>query len=173
MIATGAIFVSVTGLKTWDQVTLQYPAQVLLAMAAGMTIPMAAWMLLRGMGRRNTAEMAAAMKGAPGAPARQAVASAACAFLDPERLRRSTAKRRVAPTRRAAIALARRKLGMRYLMNVVGLDAGAAAVRGTHGRLPASPQDGPVLLCSSPQGARDRYEATEVKNLLLHLAGLS
>ena len=78
-----------------------------------------------------------------------------------------------AAKRRAAIALARRKLGMRYLMDVVGLDAGASAVRGTHGRLPASPQDGPVLLCSSPQAARGRYEATEVKNLLLHLAGLS
>lgn len=61
MIATGAIFLSVVGLKTWDQVTLQYPTQALLAMAAGMTIPMAAWMLYRGMGRRNTAEMATAM----------------------------------------------------------------------------------------------------------------
>jgi flagellar biosynthetic protein FliP len=61
MIATGAIFVSVTGLKTWDQVTIQYPTQVLLAMAAGMSIPMVAWMLHRGMGRRNAYEMAAAM----------------------------------------------------------------------------------------------------------------
>ena len=78
-----------------------------------------------------------------------------------------------AARRRAAAALARRKLGMRYLMNVVGLDAGAAAVRGTHGRLPGSPQDGPALLCSSPQAARDRYEATEVKDMLLHLAGLT
>jgi hypothetical protein len=61
MIATGAIFLSVVGLKTWDQVTLQYPTQALLAMAAGMTIPMVAWMLFRGMGRRNSYEMAAAM----------------------------------------------------------------------------------------------------------------
>lgn len=61
MIATGAIFVSVTGLKTWDEVTVQYPTQVLLAMAAGMSIPMVAWMLYRGMGRRNAYEMAAAM----------------------------------------------------------------------------------------------------------------
>ena len=61
MIATGAIFVSITGLKTWDEVTVQYPTQVLLAMAAGMTIPMVAWMLVRGMGRRNAYEMAAAM----------------------------------------------------------------------------------------------------------------
>ena len=75
--------------------------------------------------------------------------------------------------RRAAIALARKKLGMRYLMSVVGLDAGAAAIRGSHGRPPARPDDGPVLLCSSPQGSRARYEATEVKDLLLGLAGLS
>jgi NhaP-type Na+/H+ or K+/H+ antiporter len=61
MIATGAIFVSITGLKTWDEVTVQYPTQVLLAMAVGMSIPMVAWMLVRGMGRRNAYEMAAAM----------------------------------------------------------------------------------------------------------------
>ena len=61
MIATGAIFLSVVGLKTRDQVILQYPTQALLAMAAGMTIPMVAWMLFRGMGGRNSAEMAAAM----------------------------------------------------------------------------------------------------------------
>jgi predicted AlkP superfamily pyrophosphatase or phosphodiesterase len=73
---------------------------------------------------------------------------------------------------RAARALARKKLGMRYLMNVVGLDAGAAAIRGSHGRLPADPADGPVLLCSDPACARERYEATEVKGLLLRLGGL-
>lgn len=61
MLVTGAIFLSIVGLKTWDEVTLQYPTQALLAMAAGMTIPMMAWMLFRGMGRRNTYEMAAAM----------------------------------------------------------------------------------------------------------------
>jgi hypothetical protein len=61
MLATGAIFVSATGLKTWDQVTILYPTQVLLAMAAGMSLPMVAWMLYRGMGPRNASEMAAAM----------------------------------------------------------------------------------------------------------------
>ena len=71
---------------------------------------------------------------------------------------------------RAAKALVRKKLGMRYLMSAIGLDAGAAAVRGSHGRLPDSPQDGPVLLCSDARGARERYEATEVKQLLLGLA---
>ena len=60
MIATGAVFLSVVGLKTWEQVTLQYPTQILLAMAVGMTVPMVAWMLFRGMGWRNSYEMAAA-----------------------------------------------------------------------------------------------------------------
>lgn len=77
-----------------------------------------------------------------------------------------------AARRRAAVALARRKLGMRYLMSVVGLDAGAAAVRGSHGRLPDDPDDSPVLLCSSPQAARAQCAATEVKGILLQLAGL-
>jgi hypothetical protein len=61
MIATGAVFLSVVGLKTWEQVTVQYPTQILLAMAVGMTVPMVAWMLFRGMGWRNSYEMAAAM----------------------------------------------------------------------------------------------------------------
>jgi hypothetical protein len=52
MLVTGAIFLSIVGLKTWNEVTLQYPTQSLLAMAAGMTIPMVAWMLFRGDGRQ-------------------------------------------------------------------------------------------------------------------------
>jgi predicted AlkP superfamily pyrophosphatase or phosphodiesterase len=72
---------------------------------------------------------------------------------------------------RAALALLRKKLGMRYLMSVVGLDAGARAVRGSHGRLPADARDAPVLLCSDPGPAREAYQATEVKDLLLGLVG--
>jgi predicted AlkP superfamily pyrophosphatase or phosphodiesterase len=72
---------------------------------------------------------------------------------------------------RAGLALLRKKLGMRYLMTVVGLDAGARAVRGSHGRLPDDERDGPVLICSDPAAARDRIAATEVKALLLGLAG--
>jgi predicted AlkP superfamily pyrophosphatase or phosphodiesterase len=74
---------------------------------------------------------------------------------------------------RGARGLLRKKAGFRYLLDVVGLDAGARAVRGSHGRLPADPADGPVLLCSDPAAARDRYPATEVKSLLLRLAGLA
>jgi predicted AlkP superfamily pyrophosphatase or phosphodiesterase len=83
-----------------------------------------------------------------------------------------------AAKRRAAIALARKKLGMRYMMTVVGLDAAAAAIRGSHGRLPDDERDAPVLLCSDPAAAAGpiadagRIAATEVKALLLRLAGL-
>jgi predicted AlkP superfamily pyrophosphatase or phosphodiesterase len=72
---------------------------------------------------------------------------------------------------RAAVALLRKRLGFRYTMNVVGLEAGARAVRGSHGRLPDDPADGPVLICSDSLESR-AYAATEVKSLLLRLAAL-
>ena len=50
MIATCAIFLTIVGLKTWDEVTSQYPTQALLAMAVGMTLPMVAWMRYRRHG---------------------------------------------------------------------------------------------------------------------------
>jgi predicted AlkP superfamily pyrophosphatase or phosphodiesterase len=78
-----------------------------------------------------------------------------------------------AAKRRAAVALARKRLGMRYRMNVVGLDAGAAAIRGSHGRLPEPGGEAPVLLCSDPSQASQRLAAAEVKALLLRLAGLA
>nr|WP_221381406.1 nucleotide pyrophosphatase/phosphodiesterase family protein [Actinoplanes polyasparticus] len=78
-----------------------------------------------------------------------------------------------AAKRRAITAVARKKLGLRYVMNPVGLDAGARAIRGSHGRLPDDAADAPVLLCSDPSAVRMRIEATEVKALLLGLAGLS
>ena len=71
---------------------------------------------------------------------------------------------------RAAMALARKQLGFRYAMNIVPLDP--RVVRGSHGRLPADPADGPMLLCSQPLD-RDAYAATDVKSLLLSLADLT
>jgi predicted AlkP superfamily pyrophosphatase or phosphodiesterase len=70
---------------------------------------------------------------------------------------------------RAGVALARKTLGFRYTMNVVPLDP--RPVRGSHGRLPDDPSDGPVLICSDPAAARDRVAATDVKDLLLELGG--
>jgi predicted AlkP superfamily pyrophosphatase or phosphodiesterase len=71
---------------------------------------------------------------------------------------------------RAASALVRKKAGLRYVMKVVPLDP--SPVRGSHGRLPDDPADGPVLLCSVPDGARDRVAATQVRDVLLELAGV-
>ncbi|MEU0566180.1 nucleotide pyrophosphatase/phosphodiesterase family protein [Nonomuraea sp. NPDC005983] len=65
---------------------------------------------------------------------------------------------------RAGLALARKRLGFRYTMPVVPLDP--APVRGSHGRLPDDPDDGPVLLGPFD---RDAYDATEVKDLLTAL----
>ena len=72
---------------------------------------------------------------------------------------------------KAATALARKKLGLRYRMAVVPLDG--TAVRGSHGRLPDHPHDGPVLLCSRPGEVTGHLAATDVKALLLRLAGLT
>ncbi|MEV7890941.1 alkaline phosphatase family protein [Streptomyces sp. NPDC002817] len=71
---------------------------------------------------------------------------------------------------KAATALARKKLGLRYRMAVVPLDP--SPVRGSHGRLPASDDEGPLLICSTPRAVGDRVAATDVKALLLRLAGL-
>jgi predicted AlkP superfamily pyrophosphatase or phosphodiesterase len=72
---------------------------------------------------------------------------------------------------RAAAGLLRKKVGLRYAMNVVPLDP--SPVRGSHGRLPDDPSDGPLLLCSDAEHARTVVDATEVKDLLLEAARLS
>ncbi|ONI80955.1 alkaline phosphatase family protein [Saccharothrix sp. ALI-22-I] len=78
---------------------------------------------------------------------------------------------------KAGLNLARKKLGLRYAMNVVPLDP--SCVRGTHGRLPDVAADGPVLLCSDPAAVprsveRDgRLAATDVRDFLLALQGIS
>lgn len=82
-------------------------------------------------------------------------------FLDPAR---RLMKARVAGK------LARKQLGLRYTMDVVPLDP--TLVRGTHGRLPADPSDGPMLICGDRALARDRVAATEVRDFLLDAAGV-
>ena len=69
---------------------------------------------------------------------------------------------------RAAAGLVRKKLGLRYAMSVVPLDP--APVQGTHGRLPARPEEGPVFICSDPVVKQDRIAATDVRDLLVELA---
>ncbi len=70
---------------------------------------------------------------------------------------------------KAALTLARKKAGLRYAMKVVPLDP--APVRGTHGRLPSRDADAPMVLCDRPGVLPDRIAATEVRDLLLVLAG--
>lgn len=60
MIASAAIFLTIVQM-TWDEATREDPIASLLVVAAGMSVPMAAWMLHRGMGWKNSSEMAAVM----------------------------------------------------------------------------------------------------------------
>jgi predicted AlkP superfamily pyrophosphatase or phosphodiesterase len=69
------------------------------------------------------------------------------------------------PKLRVAATVARKKLGFRYLMNVIPLDA--SLVRGSHGRVTESPADGPVVI-SSQRGAVDGIvDATAIRDLIL------
>ncbi|HYF63539.1 MAG TPA: alkaline phosphatase family protein, partial [Herpetosiphonaceae bacterium] len=52
------------------------------------------------------------------------------------------------PMARVGLALAKKKLGFRYLMDVIGLDAGV--VRGSHGLVGADPAHGPLLITDQP-----------------------
>jgi predicted AlkP superfamily pyrophosphatase or phosphodiesterase len=72
---------------------------------------------------------------------------------------------------KAGLNLVKKKVGLRYAMNVVPLDPGP--VRGSHGRLPDSREDGPVLLCSDARDpGKERLAATDVHDLLLGLQGI-
>lgn len=66
-----------------------------------------------------------------------------------------------APMLRVARRLAQKKLGMRYLMDVIPLDP--SLVKGSHGRLPDRPENGPVYLTSQPQDLPSVVEMTSVK----------
>jgi hypothetical protein len=62
--------------------------------------------------------------------------------------------------------LARKALGMRYLMDVIGLDA--TVVRGSHGRPTDHADDGPLFITSAPELLADGpVPAVAVKQLLL------
>lgn len=85
-------------------------------------------------------------------------------FVDPElRL----------PKLRIAARLAQKTIGMRYLMDVISLDA--TLVRGSHGRPTDRAEDGPLFITTRPEllGAGP-VAATDVKSLLLeHVFGIA
>ncbi len=72
---------------------------------------------------------------------------------------------------RIGLRLAQKVLGMRYLMDVIPLDA--TLVRGSHGRPTNRAEDGPVFITSEPQLLGDgAVAATGVRDLLLdHVFG--
>jgi len=75
---------------------------------------------------------------------------------------------------RAALSLVRKKVGLRYAMSVVPLDP--RWVRGSHGRLPADAEDGPVLISydAALHGLqRETVAATDVHDLVLEAAGVA
>ena len=61
--------------------------------------------------------------------------------------------------------LLKKKLGFRYYMDVIPLDA--SLVKGSHGRLPSAPELGPVLLSTSKTGACDRMQMPNVRDVIL------
>jgi len=73
------------------------------------------------------------------------------------------------PKLKIGLTLLKKMMGMRYYMDVIPLDA--RLVKGSHGRLPARDEDGPVLLSSEAIGAADRVKMTGVFDLMLETLG--
>jgi predicted AlkP superfamily pyrophosphatase or phosphodiesterase len=81
---------------------------------------------------------------------------------------------------KAGLNLVRKKLGLRYAMGTTPLDA--SYVRGTHGRLPDSSADTPLVLCSDAEVPSSvarwveadtaQVPATAIKDLVLTLQAL-
>lgn len=81
------------------------------------------------------------------------------------------------PIVRVARRLAQKRLGMRYLMDVIPVDKDL--VRGSHGRLPETPNEGPVWISSANWGTENPEPsggvvlATSVRDRMLGLMGLN
>ncbi|MEZ6049341.1 MAG: alkaline phosphatase family protein [Planctomycetaceae bacterium] len=74
------------------------------------------------------------------------------------------------PMLKMARRLAQKKLGFRYYMDMISLDA--TLVKGSHGRLPTpgrEDKEAPVLICSSREVEQDALPMTAVKELMLKL----
>ena len=65
--------------------------------------------------------------------------------------------------RRAGLALLRKKLGMRYLLDPCPLDD--TLVRGSHGRAPADPLDGPLVI-GAKSWARDSWSQLDLAGVI-------
>ena len=71
-----------------------------------------------------------------------------------------------APMLKVAWTLLKKRLGFRYLMEVIPLEAGL--VKGSHGRVTDDLLDGPVFITGEKRMLNaDTVDATQVKELLL------
>jgi predicted AlkP superfamily pyrophosphatase or phosphodiesterase len=72
---------------------------------------------------------------------------------------------------KVGMKLVKKKLGFRMLMDIIPLDA--TLVKGSHGRYPDNPQDGPLLITKSTLDLpADKIQAAQVYDVLLeHLRG--
>jgi len=69
------------------------------------------------------------------------------------------------PLLKMAVTLAKKKLGFRYLMEMIPLDA--SLVRGSHGRVTDRLEDGPIVISSEPRAVDGPVDATAIRNLIL------
>jgi len=69
------------------------------------------------------------------------------------------------PALKIAWRLLQKNLGLRMLMDVIPLKP--ELVRGTHGRQPATPHHGPLLIGTRKDLAIERLDATDVKSMLI------
>jgi hypothetical protein len=61
--------------------------------------------------------------------------------------------------------LLKKKLGFRYLMDVIPLDA--SLVKGAHGRIPESDLDKPLLVCDTSLTKAEHIAPTSVFDLII------
>ena len=69
------------------------------------------------------------------------------------------------PKVQVAATLLKKRLGFRYLLNVIPLDAGL--VKGSHGRRTDRLEDGPVMISSERNAVDGAIEAQQVRDLIL------
>jgi predicted AlkP superfamily pyrophosphatase or phosphodiesterase len=68
------------------------------------------------------------------------------------------------PSLKVAQRLAQKKLGMRMLMDVIPLDA--SLVKGSHGRLADSAEEGPLLIATIPEMVTNASVLTDVEHII-------
>jgi hypothetical protein len=70
------------------------------------------------------------------------------------------------PFLKVAYRLLKKKLGFRYLMDVIPLDS--SLIKGSHGRITDDPSQGPILIGPKQDLLKDkRYKMTDVYDLIL------